>query len=142
MKITKIVIDENRWLRAGWNGGLITDYKNMPEYREDWPKDKTDQSSLFNEQTQRMCCLGFASCAAGLKKKEIQNAVAPSSLDKEAKKKIIKHLPWLLDAGGSDSKAGQELMGINDNDKITLPKKRARIKEIFAEHGIDVIFTR
>jgi hypothetical protein len=146
MKITKLVIDENRWLRAGWRGGLDPDYSSADKNGY-LPKHLTAASSLLDKKTKRMCCLGFAACAAGVSKKDITNIGSPAGIKLKEKAKIAKKFPWLLssslvDLGTMDSPIAGDLMGINDNPKISLPKKRAKIKEIFKKNGVEVIFKR
>lgn len=148
-KITKLTIDENTWLRAGWHGGLFNLDKlpNKGTYDDDGnydncPKDQTIESSLFDYKTKRMCCLGFASCAAGVAKTNMADQPTPSSLEIKDRNKISKKFPWLLDEHGQDSAASSKLMTINDNHKMSLPSKRAKIKKIFADNGVAVTFTR
>jgi len=152
MKITKLVIDENRWLRAGWRGGLDPDYSSADKYGY-LPKHLTAASSLLDKKTKRMCCLGFASCAAGVSKKDIMNIGSPAGIKLKEKAKIAKKFPWLLspssrtspssiDLGTMDSQIAGDLMQINDNPKISLPNKRAKITKIFKQNGVEVIFKR
>jgi hypothetical protein len=140
MKITKLVIDENRWLRAGWRGGL--DSPIRPHHSNDLPKHLTADSSLLDKKTKRMCCLGFASCAAGVSQKDITNIDSPAGLKLKERAKIAKKFPWLFQTYGGDSTIAMHLMEINDDPIISLPKKRAKIKEIFKKNGVAVIFKR
>lgn len=154
MKITKLIIDENRWLRSGKNGGLISDsdYSKLPlnrYYNAQLPPDKTTSSALLDVRTQRMCCLGFAACAAGVPKKHIKDVGTPASIEtgqtrasERARNKMRKTFPWLFNSCNMDSGISHILMDINDNPKISLPYKRAKIKKIFADNGVNVIFTR
>lgn len=146
MKITKLVIDENRWLRAGWKGGLDTD-NSLCDDDGNLPKHITDASSLLDSKTKRMCCLGFASCAAGVSQGDITNVTSPGGLTLKAKAKISKKFPWLLSDSSRgparmDSEIAGKLMVINDSSTISLPQKRAKIKKIFKDNGVEVIFTR
>jgi hypothetical protein len=142
MKITKIVIDENRWLRAGRGGGLVSDNDLDKLDPSNYPKDKAAKSTLLDPKTSRMCCLGFASCSAGVSKKDIKNISAPSGIKQKAKQKVRTKFPWLIDGNGRNTKAASDLMIINDDSRIPLPEKRSKIKKIFADNGVDVIFTR
>lgn len=141
-KIKKLVIEQNRWLRAGKGGGLVSDRDLDMLDPINYPKDKSAGSSLLSGTTSRMCCLGFASCAAGIAKKNILNKACPSSLDEASKKKLKQTFPWLLSHHGGDSGIASQLMSINDSPEISLPNKRAQIKKIFADNGVDVVFTR
>ena len=134
MKLTKLVIDENRWLRAGRGGGLY-------EGSGATPKGKAIGSSLLDPEAKRMCCLGFASVAAGASHKDICRVGAPSGLKHNIKEQVRKKMPWLF-SGTANSAAAADLMVINDNPKVSLPQKRKKIKKIFAKNGIEVIFIR
>ena len=90
MKITKLVIDENRWLRAGWRGGLDSDRSSADRVL---PNHLTTNSSLLDKKTKRMCCLGFASCAAGVSKKDITNIGSPAGIKLKERAKIAKKFP-------------------------------------------------
>ncbi len=140
-KRTKLVIDENRWLRAGWHGGLI-DSCDIG-YDKEIHDNITTISSLLDSKTGRMCCLGFASCAAGATNKDITNISSPDQLETEIKAKVSGKFPWLINNNtGSNSEIACALIDINDDPEISLPHKRAQIKKIFADNGVDVVFVK
>lgn len=118
----RLVISVRRWLRAtndGYAGG-----------------------SLYDKQSKRMCCLGFASRACGAKVKNIKNIGFPAAVKHVWTKALLrKQLPWLFNtAGDASSVLAYKLGEINDDDGTTDAFKKKEIKRIFKEHGVKVVF--
>jgi len=93
-----------------------------------------------------MCCLGFASIAAGWKPKDIRGQAMPACVVThqvcqydlkvnipEALKKLIRKKSSIYYA---DSRIGAKLAGINDDTTITDSVREKKLKKLAAKIGI------
>lgn len=106
----KLVIDRSRWLR------------NVS---------KSELSCLIRRSDGKMCCLGFYGCALGFNPVMMENYGSPES-------QLLLDWPrWMLEVGDKtiNSKDTRRLMTLNDD----LGDEQG-ITEIFAKHGVEVIF--
>lgn len=124
----KLVISRKRWLRG----------------------EGEDESKLYRSSDRKMCCLGFYCRKLGLKVSEIKDITDPKALvlysTPSRRKELLKQkiIPeWLLENdGGSDV---EQAIYFNDLEVSEFPEKteksrEKRIKNIFAQHGVEVEF--
>ncbi len=135
----KLRIKQDKWLRAGIGGGLVSpsyDGEGQRVVREG----KSDESCLLAPANGRMCCLGFAAKKAGLTNAEIKGKDTPAALKGKIRAKMKRVFPWLYDDAYNNSETANVLMGVNDDKYMTLTQKKKIIKETFAEHDWEVEF--
>lgn len=87
-----------------------------------------------------MCCLGFFALSCGYTEEEITDIAAPSDLNNPSR------IPdWMIYKNEifdtwEDSISCQNLMGINDDTKITDTKREELIRMEFAKNDVEVEF--
>lgn len=96
---------------------------------------------LREDDSQRMCCLGFYARACGLAKKDIRGVGTPEGVSIRAK--VRNKAAWQLmfeheDGGGNPSI--YKLAADNDDRSTADAEKESRIKKGFAKLGVKVRF--
>lgn len=107
--------------------------------RENWIRGEDPSDSfLLRESDRKMCCLGFALCAARVPHKVLRGRGAPLSVGAAL---LPKRMLWLLTHGATmNSPDGEELMRLNDDTSTAEDEREKGIKVIFAEHNVKVTF--
>ena len=112
--------------------------KSLKINRTRWLHDEgTGNSFLHREYDRKMCCLGFYLHSCGLKVADISEYKSPQDING----KIPTDARWLLHIS-TDSTICGRLMEVNDyiDNDYTLTRE-SKIKELFKEHDVDVVFT-
>lgn len=115
-EIKKFVIKRKRWLRGG-------------------ARDYFSGISMLRTPGGKQCCLGFYGRALGCRIEDIFNVGSPDSTETNFWPE------WLV--GQSlhiVSKAGRQLMRINDDSNLSDHQREQLIKKIFLLHGVRVRF--
>lgn len=108
------------------------------------PEDLVHKSLLLRRSDNKMCCLGFAGKACGLRDCDILDKgdyfifpfVCPSVACP-----VPQPLSWLGDIDPKTGATKQDLLTvINDSPELPAKDKETLIASIFAQHGIEVTF--
>ena len=105
--------------------------------RAQWLRGNDATSMLYRPSDRRMCCLGFACKAAGLKTKEISGEAFPNNVMAP----LPKPLKRLVTSGGNTSGICDELVAINDDNTISTKEREAKLKQVGKHAGLDFRFT-
>lgn len=131
-----LTISLKKWLRAGAKGGVWDAPKNL--CLGDVPEGLAAESSLLSKANGRMCCLGFACKAAGVKK---QTEVGmPEELGLADLRRAKKAFPWLFDAVDCNSYDARELAVVNDDVGLTNTQRKRKVIALFKANGVKVKF--
>jgi hypothetical protein len=107
--------------------------------RERWLRGN-DPSFLIDPITEKMCCLGFLGCAIGVPSETMYGVGNPGGTESRTWPGFLLTVRK-TDGTTCDSKTGLLLMRINDRPEIDDNKREKKLTEIFAEYGIEVMFT-
>jgi hypothetical protein len=125
------------------------DVKSFEISRATWYRGKGDANSLLLNAEGNKCCLGFYAKACGFEDEQITHAPTPcqikniSSIKADDVWRTILLKPnknSLSYKAISDSDIGNLLMTVNDDIYIGDAERETRIINIFATHGIEVMF--
>lgn len=104
--------------------------------RKKWLRGEgSEYSSLLRTEDGKMCCLGFLGLACGGTKKQIESCDSPAGTYGPKWPSALLHPDT-----GLDSTTCEELMKVNDNEDLTDTERESRLKKIFKEIGIKVVF--
>lgn len=122
-KLKSFVIDRNVWLRGGFEKNKII-------------------SVLFDEQSEKMCCLGIYCAKSGVNKNDLIGQIRPFNVKwnifkwnnfSNYKNKKINIPSWLVSTNKKDdSLIATQLMNINDDINITEKERETIVKVLFA----------
>lgn len=111
--IKEFIVDRSKWLNESTRGYNVT-------------------PALLDRGSGAMCFLGFACLAAGATKDQIEGVPEPVRVDGV-------DMPQLM-CGLNNSKLSLDAMDINDNGIFNKRTREAKLRRLFAEHGIKVKF--
>ncbi len=87
-----------------------------------------------------MCCLGFFAKACGFRNDEITEIATPRG----ARDALGKWPSWVVEGTligwGENSDAIEEIIGVNDEDGLTMSEREKRLTKLFAKQGVRVTF--
>lgn len=114
-EITELTVDKSIWLRG----------------------EGSSSSALLRESDGKMCCLGVYLHACGVTKELLKSQLRPSDVNTE--------IPaWLLTKPGGKynrtSPLARALIQANDDHFYTQAQRERKIKKLFAQAGVKVIF--
>lgn len=126
MEIEKLTIKRSEWGRGGRGGAPCL-------------------SNGSEAENPNRCCLGFVGLAIGLTDDQMKFNISPGAMHKSPWPEFLMNRKWSdgeAEAGFSiyTSDVGSKLMNINDNTMISDEEREARITEIFAANGVEVVF--
>ena len=117
----KLEIDRSKWLRG--EGGV--------------------NSKLLRYSDGKMCCLGFLALECGFEDDEIRNRSNPSELNCSPGQAgfgwLVKEI-YVGPRGWDTSRAGEEAIDINDNEKLTQDQRERMLADLFEDNGIELSF--
>lgn len=127
-----VVIDATKWRCGG------SSYDNRPNCVLG-----SGRTRLLNEDGYQ-CCLGFIAEQSGVPKSNLMQT-DPESLSWNANIKIDKLVSRDKNVSNKlyqmrNTKLANEAISINDNTTITISTKTARLRKLFAAHGIKLKF--
>lgn len=102
-------------------------------FRDKWITGDHYSSCLLRDDGKR-CCLGHLARALGASDEDIRPFAAPGSTWR-----AVNWPPCLLGKNRSSALAF-DLMGINDNEALSLSERERKLTALFAANGIDVEF--
>jgi hypothetical protein len=115
----KLVIDRQKWARGA------------------------EEGMLLNTQC-KMCCLGFAALACGLKPHQIKNVEMPADTREETKptrNKTVWNALLDIDEGGRcDTEIASYLASVNDDSDMSDKMREHKIRQKFKKIGVEVTF--
>lgn len=105
--------------------------------REEWLHGEgCGESTLFRDYDGKKCCVGIYLSALGMRDDELLENATASETDTS---RVPEQALWLLsEYKGADSKDAWCLYRTNDLKRQ--PRREAKIKELFAKHGVEVTF--
>jgi hypothetical protein len=90
-------------------------------------------SKLYDEHTDRYCCLGLYGLACGIQSEHLKYNLMPSTLN-------TKWPNWLFEYKGSTGQTWMSLLADINDTNLPLADKQKKIADIFAKHGVTVTF--
>jgi hypothetical protein len=124
--VHELVIDERRWLHAE---------KDDPE---------GNYEGMLRNEEGKMCCLGFFAQSCGVKAKDMLNLGMPADLNRIPKK--LREMAFDAEDFGdgdvdySTKDVIQDLADANDEEGLTLARRKQRITRLFRQIGVGVTF--
>jgi hypothetical protein len=137
----KLILKDSTWLRGRYS------HHNPAEDEDDMEL----SSCLFRGSDGRMCCLGADAVRSGFTRRKIQGMPTPAAFlrlfepgqlqgDQAAyADRWTKESEYGIVRDYNSAGAGT-LMDINDDIKITDEERVERMRPIFAEYGIELVF--
>lgn len=95
-------------------------------------------TSMLLEAGGKMCCLGFLAKACGYDDATILNQSTPGSLITNG---LPNMFPESMIDGDKTSQFGIQAVVINDDVTLSEPERRQRLKLLFLENGIKLLFS-
>ena len=112
--------------------------KTLIVQRKKWLRGEGD-SYLKREKDGKMCCLGFACLAAGLKPKEILGIESPATVCENLEDSVIQSLV-LSKNPTENTTLCYKMMCTNDSLNIDDVDREANLTKLFKRMGTKVIF--
>ena len=112
--------------------------------RSKWLRGNDGDGSCLLDNDGKMCCLGFYAKALGAEDSQIFAVTIPQDCDSPEREKIFSERSggrWILsEDGAGDSHDAVELIVQNDSNYLTEEEREWSIQELFARHGVEVVF--
>jgi hypothetical protein len=114
----------------------MTELKKFVVKKSQWLRGE-GPSVLLRRTTHKMCCLGFASLACGLKENDIIDVSIPSNVCSNL---YSAYPASFFDGLRPESQSIMDIMRINDDVSLNDEERIFSLKQKFSELGIEVIF--
>lgn len=112
--------------------------------RKVWLRGEPGCSYLLREIDGKRCCIGIFLSACGVPDELLEGQGSPGGLMRSHPDLVATVPDWLFetryDYDYGNSPRAQSLMGVNDDNSTPDWNKELFITEMFAEHGVKVVF--
>jgi hypothetical protein len=105
--------------------------------RPTWLRNQMYNSTLWRCSDDCKCCLGFYLKSIGMTKEQMEGYGSPADIYANKPEQFPEEGKWLLD----QNRLTVEIIHTNDSSIISDDEREARLIELFAVIGIQVIFT-
>jgi hypothetical protein len=114
----------------------MTELKKFVVKKSQWLRGE-GPSMLLDARTYKMCCLGFASLACGLKENDILGISMPGGVCSDLDSA---YPASFFDKPGRESQPIIDIMRINDNPYFNDEERILGLKQKFNELDIEIVF--